>query len=116
MSRRQNGAANLKYRHHVERCLAILSPKLALSFGCAGKGLSGVGRHCFYLALLIGRLVLCPGGVEDEPRQVALAGTARVATRAIEPIVRTQPSGPGRERACHSGGFHVHSGRATPII
>ena len=53
MWRRQNGATKLKCRHDVERCLAISSHKLALSFGCAGKGLSGVGRQCFYLALLI---------------------------------------------------------------
>jgi hypothetical protein len=58
----------------------------------------------------------------------ALAGTARVATRAIcQPcnlalpnrlplFTVAQSSGQGRERACHSGGFHVHSGRATPII
>jgi hypothetical protein len=61
----------------------------------------------------------------------ALAGTARVATRAIETIASPViwPSriaclcsrllnhpGRGRERACHCGGFHVHSGRATPII
>jgi hypothetical protein len=57
-------------------------------------------------------------------------GTARVATRAIETIVSTvirlpdrlplvkfaQSFEAGRERACHSGGFHIHSGRATPII
>jgi hypothetical protein len=49
----RNGAAKLKCRHDVERSLAISSHKLALSFGCAGKGLGGAGRHCFYLALLI---------------------------------------------------------------
>jgi hypothetical protein len=53
MSCRQNGAGNLKCRHDVERCLAISPHKLVLSFGCAGKGLSGAGCHCFYLALLI---------------------------------------------------------------
>jgi hypothetical protein len=53
MSCRENGAENLKCRHHFERCLATSSHKLALSFGCADKGLSGVGRQCFYLALLI---------------------------------------------------------------
>jgi hypothetical protein len=33
--------------------LATWSRQLALSFGCADKGLSGAGRHSFYLALLI---------------------------------------------------------------
>jgi hypothetical protein len=59
-----------------------------------------------------------------------LAGTARLATRAIETIASSviwpsrialplltfaQSSGPGREPACHSGGFPVHGGRATPV-
>jgi hypothetical protein len=86
MSCRENGAENLKCRHHFERCLAISSHKLALSFGCAGKGLSGVGRQCFYLALLI-------------------------ACRAFADVCSIIWS--GKEPPRHSGGFHVHSGGAT---
>ena len=69
MSGRQNGAANLKCRHDVEPCLTISSHKLALSFGCAGKGLGGVGRHCFYLALLIGLSCLCSRLLNHPVRQ-----------------------------------------------
>jgi hypothetical protein len=87
---RQNGAANLKCRHDVECCLATSSRKLGLSFGCADKGLSGVGRQCFYLALLIA--LSCP--------------CSRLR----------KSSGPARELPRHSGGFHVCSGRAPPII
>jgi hypothetical protein len=83
---RQNGAANLKCRHDVECCLATSSRKLGLSFGCAGKGLSGVGRHCFYLALpdrlscLCSRLLNHPVRQENS-RVIPVGSTSAAAAR-----------------------------------
>jgi hypothetical protein len=67
--------------------LATWSLQLALSFGCADKGLSGAGRHYFYLAL------------PDRPL-----------------LTFAQSSSAARELPRHSGGFHVRSGRGTPTI
>src|SRR5260370_15703485 len=78
---RHDGAANLKRRHHVECCLATSSHKLAPSFGCADNGLSGVGRHSFYLALLIGLTV----------RLIMLAHVVDTSRR-LRPLIRRIPA------------------------
>jgi hypothetical protein len=70
--------------------LATWSRQLALSFGCAGKGLSGVGRHCFYLALPDRLSCLCSRLLNHPVRQ---------ENCRVIPV-----------------DFDVRSGRATPII
>jgi len=71
------------------------------------------------------------GGVVDEPRQVGVGGDrtggdegdrddckpCNLALPNRPPLLTVaQSSGRGSQRACHCGGFYVHSGRATPII
>src|SRR5580704_16072278 len=93
---RQNGAANLKCRHDVECCLATSSRKLGLSFGCADKGLSGVGRQCFYLALLIA--LSCPcSRLRNHP--------VRQENCRVIPVVSTSAAAARRDNLAFAGRF-----------